>query len=83
MTKPTRGFKTITLPNGCHRKIPTYSFGVLMTEIGGTQVKAVRIDDQASKAMAAKRAIEENPGWRFRALTELNDRDFSPEEETI
>ena len=54
MTKPTRGFKTITLPNGCHRKIPTYSFGVLMTEIGGTQVKAVRIDDQASRQWRQK-----------------------------
>ena len=76
MKKPTTGSKTITLPNGCHRKIKLFSYGILLTEIGGCQVKAIRLDNQAGRTAALKKALEENPGWRFKALADLTDRDF-------
>lgn len=76
MKKPTTGSKTITLPNGFHRKIQLFSFGILLTEIGGCQVKAVRVDNQPSRVAAMKIALENNPGWRFKALADLTDRDF-------
>ena len=34
--KPTKGYKTITLPNGLHKKVQTNSFAILMTQIGGS-----------------------------------------------
>lgn len=79
--KPTKGYKTITLPNGLHKKVQTNSYAVLMTQIGGSRVKAVRLDNQVSKVMAVKTAQEDNPGWRFKAIAYLNDRDFEEGEE--
>lgn len=79
--KPTKGYRTITLPNGLHKKVQTSSFAVLMTQIGGSRVKAVRLDNQVSKVMAVKTAQGDNPGWRFKAIAYLNDRDFEEGEE--
>lgn len=76
MKRPTTGSKTITLPNGCHRTIRTFSYGILMTEIGGYQVRAIRLDNQPGRTAALKKALDDNPGYRFKAMTELNDRDF-------
>ena len=76
MKKPTKGSRTITYTNGCHKTVPTYSYGIMLTEIGGNRLKAVRIDDQPSKLAAVKKVLEKNPGWRFKAVAYLNDRDF-------
>jgi len=76
MTKPTTGHRTITLQNGCHKKIPLYSFGVVLTEIGGSEVRIVRVDEQPKNTTAVKKALEDNPGWRFKAVVQLTDRDF-------
>ena len=62
--------------NGFHRRIRTWSFVIVMTEIGGSNVKAVRLDDQVSMDEARKTAETDNPGWRFKGLFTLSERDF-------
>lgn len=68
--------KWVDTKNGFHRKIRTWSFVVVLTEIGGSNVKAVRLDDQISMDEARKTAETDNPGWRFKGIFTLSDRDF-------
>ena len=62
--------------NGFHRRIRTWSYVIVMTEIGGSNVKAVRLDDQVSMDEARKTAEQDNPNWRFKGLFTLSERDF-------
>ena len=61
---------------GFHRKIRTWSFVIVLTEIGGSNVKAIRLDDQLSMDTARKTAVQDNPGWRFKGMFTLSERDF-------
>ena len=61
---------------GFHRKIRTWSFVIVLTEIGGSNVKAIRLDDQMSMDTARKTALQDNPGWRFKGMFVLSERDF-------
>lgn len=75
MKKPTAGVRTV-IRNDFHKKIPVRSYVVVMTEIGGSNVKAVRLDEQASWDEARQTAITDYPGWRFKGIFPLMDRDF-------
>ena len=77
---PTAGIRAVE-KNGFHRKIPVRSFFVGMTEIGGSEVKAVRIDSVTSWEQARVVAEAENPGWRFKGSWPLMDRDFKEGEQ--
>lgn len=73
--KPTVSVKTVE-KDGFHKKIPVKSYVIVLTEIGGSKVKAVRLDEQVSIGQAKKTAVVDNPGWRFKGLFPLTDRDF-------
>ena len=73
--KPTVSVKTVE-KDGFHKKIPVKSYVIVLTEIGGSKVKAVRLDEQVSIGQAKKTAVVDNPGWRFKGLFPLMDRDF-------
>lgn len=77
---PTAGVKTI-LKNGFHKKIPVRSYVIILTEIGGSRVKAVRLDEQISLSEAQKTALADNVGWRWKGAFPLTDRDFEKGEE--
>lgn len=62
--------------NGFHRRIRTWSYAVILTEIGGSNVKAVRLDNQTGMDEARKTAVADNPGWRFKGIFTLSDKDF-------
>lgn len=62
--------------DGFHRRVRTWSYVIVLTEIGGSRVKAVRLDEQTSMAEAQKTALADNPGWRFKGLFTLGDKDF-------
>lgn len=65
--------------NGFHRRVRTWSYAVVLTEIGGSRVKVIRLDEQTSMAEARKTALADNPGWRWKGLFTLSDRDFEGE----
>ena len=73
--KPTVSVKTVE-KDGFHKKIPVKSNVTVLTEIGGSKVKAIRLDEQVSIGQAKKTAVVDNPGWRFKGLFPLMDRDF-------
>lgn len=73
---PTVGTKVIET-DGFHRRIVARSYVVVLTEIGGSRVKAVRLDNQTTWVDAIQTAITDNPGWRFKRCDELMDRDFA------
>lgn len=75
MTKPTCGTKVIDR-QGYHKRITVRSYLVALTETGGSKVKAVRLDGQISWAQARDTAVADNPGWRFKGVFPLMDRDF-------
>lgn len=66
----------IDTKNGFHRKVRVFSFAVVMCEVGGTAVKAIRLDNQLSMDQARKTAETDNPGWQFKGLFTLSDKDF-------
>jgi len=65
--------------DGFHRRVRTWSYVIVLTEIGGSRVKAVRLDEQTSMAEARKTALADNPGWKWKGLFTLSDRDFEGE----
>ena len=73
--KPTAGTVTVE-KNGFHKRIPVRSYAVLLTEVGGSRVKAIRLDAQSSWDEARKTATQDYPGWRFKGIMPLTDRDF-------
>lgn len=75
MLTPTAGTKVI-VKDGFHRRIPTRSYAVILTEVNGSQVKCIRLDGQISMGEAKQTAIMDNPGWRFKGIMPLTDRDF-------
>ena len=72
---PTAG-TTVIEKDGFHKRIPVRSFVVVLTEIGGSRVKAVRLDQQKSMDEARQTAVIDNPGWRWKGTFPLTDRDF-------
>ena len=75
MTVPTAG-TIVKEESGRKRRIVVRSYVVVLCEVGGSGVKAVRLDKQASMDDARRTALADNPGWRFKGLFALTDRDF-------
>ena len=73
--KPTVSTKTIER-QGFHKRIPVRSYVIVLCEVGGSRVKAVRLDEQMSWDQARQTAVTDNPGWRFKGIMPLTDRDF-------
>lgn len=62
--------------NGFHRKIRTWSYAVILTQKGGSDVKTVVLHGQTSMGQAKRTALEDNPGYRFKMIVPLTERDF-------
>ncbi len=75
MITPTVG-TMIKEEAGRKRRIVVRSYVVVLCEIGGSGVKAVRLDQQDTMQTAKQTALIDNPGWRFKGLFALTDRDF-------
>ena len=75
MTVPTAG-TIVKEEAGRKRRIVVRSYVVVLTEVGGSGVKAVRLDRQASMDDARRTALTDNPGWRWKGIFPLTDRDF-------
>lgn len=75
MIIPTAGTVLIE-DKGRKRRIAVRSYVVVLTETGGSGVKAVRLDKQVSMEDAKKTALADNDGWRFKGCFALTDRDF-------
>ena len=75
MITPTAG-TMIKEESGRKRRIVVRSYVVVLCEIGGSGVKAVRLDQQDTMQTAKQTALIDNPGWRFKGLFALTDRDF-------
>ena len=61
-----------------HRKVRTWSYVVILTEKGGDEVNAVTLHDQTSMDEARRTAVDDNPGFRFKGIMTLSDKDFEP-----
>ena len=72
---PTAG-TTVDEKDGFHKRIPVRSYVVVLCEIGGSRVKAVRLDKQKSMEEARQTAVADNPQWRWKGTFPLMDRDF-------
>lgn len=75
MITPTAG-TVIKEEAGRKRRIVVRSYVVVLCEVGGSGVKAVRLDKQASMDDARRTALQDNSGWRFKGLFALTDKDF-------
>ena len=75
MITPTAG-TVIKEESGRKRRVAVYSFVVVLTEIGGSGVKAIRLDKQSTWQEAQRTALTDNPGWRWKGIFPLTDRDF-------
>lgn len=75
MITPTAG-TVIKEEAGRKRRIVVRSYVVVLTEIGGSGVKAVRLDKQSSMDEARVTACADNVGWRWKGTFPLTDRDF-------
>ena len=62
--------------DGFHRRVRTWSYVVVLTEIGGSRVKAIRLDEQTSMDEARRTALADNSGWKWKGTFPLTDRDF-------
>lgn len=62
--------------NGFHKKEVTRSYVVVLCEIGGSRVKAVRLDAQKSMDEARRTALADNSSWKWKGTFPLTDRDF-------
>ncbi len=72
---PTAG-TIVVEENGRKRRVAVRSYAIVLTEIGGSQVKVVRLDRQACARDAIRTAEQDSPGWRFKGFLPLMDRDF-------
>ena len=75
MTVPTAG-TIVKEEAGRKRRIVVRSYVVVLCEVGGSGVKAVRLDKQVNMEEAKKTALADNDGWRFKGCFALTDRDF-------
>lgn len=69
----------VIIKDGFHKRVVLRSYAVLLCEIGGSRVKAVRLDRQANIGEAIRTALTDNPGWKLKRADPLNDRDFDGE----
>lgn len=72
---PTAG-TVIIEENGRKRRVAVRSYAIVLTEIGGSRVKVVRLDRQVCARDAIRTAETDCPGWRFKGFLPLMDRDF-------
>lgn len=72
---PTAG-TIVVEENGRKRRVAVRSYAIVLTEIGGSRVKVVRLDRQACARDAIRTAEQDSPGWRFKGFLPLMDRDF-------
>ena len=76
--RPCAQLTTLAKPNGNLITVKTYSYVALLTEKGGSEVKAVRLDGYPSKN---DRNLWEDikgnyPGWKIKGIWKLYDEDF-------
>ena len=75
----THTYTYIDVYNGIvHRKVRTWSYIVILTEKGGSNVKHVVLHGQTSMDEARRTALEDNTGYRLKAVIPLTERDFEP-----
>ena len=58
------------------RTIKLYSYVVLLTEKGGSEVKAVRYDGFERKTDVMKEVDTDYPEWRLKSIHKLYEEDF-------
>lgn len=75
MITPTAG-TIMKEENGIKRRVVVRSYVVVLCEIGGSGVKAIRLDKQSTWQEARRTALQDNPGWRWKGIFPLTDRDF-------
>ncbi len=76
MTRPTESHVTIQKENGGFKTLHLYSYVVLLTEIDGDQVMAVRYDDYERKTDLYHIVKHDYPGWNIKGTWKLYDQDF-------
>jgi hypothetical protein len=75
MTTPTAG-TIMKEENGKKRRVVVRSYVIVLCEIGGSGVKAIRLDKQSTWQEAQRTALADNPGWKWKGFFPLTDRDF-------
>lgn len=77
MKRATVKFTRESTPNGGRGKlIARHSYVVTMCEIGGSEVKAVRMEYYQNKTDVYQAVDEQYPGWKIKGVNRLYDADF-------
>lgn len=77
MVRPVETYVTMQKENGGFRTVHLYSYVVLLTEIGGDKVQAVRYDDYERKTDLYHIAQHDYPGWKIKGTWKLYEEDFA------
>lgn len=80
MTRPVDSYATIQKESGGYRTVHLYSYVVLLTEIDGDQVMAVRYDDYERKTDLYCEVKNDYPGWNIKGTWKLYEEDFQNRE---
>lgn len=75
-TRPTIGYRLTTGKDGRPVRTRVNSYVVVMTEIGGDRVLAIRYDEYLNKEEVMKYVWEQLPGWKIKTVLKLFDDDF-------
>lgn len=77
MRIPTEVEEIFTKPNGALGRRVLHSYVVLLTESGGSEVKAIRLDNMAiRKDEIVRKIYKEYPGWNIKGVWRLYEDDF-------
>lgn len=76
MFRPVESAVTMQKENGGFKTVRLYSYVVLLTEIDGDGVKAVRYDDYERKTDLYHEALNDYPGWKIKGTWKLYEEDF-------
>lgn len=75
-TRPTIGYRLTTGKDGRPVRTRVNSYVVLLTEIGGDSVAAIRYDNYTNKHELMKYVWEQLPDWKIKTVLKLYDDDF-------
>lgn len=59
-----------------NRRFKTFSYVVTLCQIGGDDVKAVRLDGHTSKFDLDDEVAKNYPGWKIKSILKLYKSDF-------
>lgn len=76
MKRPCEIDEIIFKDNGCAKRIKTYSYVAVLTQIDGDEVKAVRYDGYTSKFNLQDAVKNDYPDWNLKGVWKLYDDDF-------